>query len=321
MRIDGKLIAFIFDLDNWAKDKMVNDLNYPAVKEEKDVIYNPDYPQICKADLFYNPYSSKYPKYPVIINVHGGGWVIGDKRNSRGQCLQMADSGWFVVNINYGLPPKEYKIFEKHNPAASHGEHYYPFQIANVYQAMEWVAANAKEYNLDPECVIVSGDSAGSHIAGVTAASYANADYRKALGLPDPAVKLKGAILFSGFYDPYKFYGTDALKIPVFGELPRALFGTRHPENDPMYKYFNPIPYITKDIPKCLVVNGNKDPITYGQSRLFKDKLEEVGADHEFYEETGLLALHDFHLLAFLPNSHKCMQYVAGFLDRTAPVK
>jgi len=35
MRIDGKLIAFIFDLDNWAKDKMVNDLNYPAVKEEK----------------------------------------------------------------------------------------------------------------------------------------------------------------------------------------------------------------------------------------------------------------------------------------------
>ena len=132
MKFGGKVIALVFDIDNWAKDIEVNNLNYPSIKEINDVVYDSSNPDVCVADLLYNPHSTKYDKYPVILNIHGGGWVIGDKRNSRGQCLQMADSGWFVVNMNYGLPPKEYKMFEKHDPKKSHGDYYYPGGLPSV---------------------------------------------------------------------------------------------------------------------------------------------------------------------------------------------
>ncbi|MBP5458928.1 MAG: alpha/beta hydrolase, partial [Clostridia bacterium] len=262
MRFGGKVIAFVFDLDNWAKDIEVNNLNYPSIKEVNDVVYSADEPDICVADLLYNPHSVKYEKYPVILNIHGGGWVIGDKRNSRGQCLQMADSGWFVVNMNYGLPPKPFNMFEKHDPKKSHGDHYYPTQVVQAYKALQWIADNAEKYNLDTDCVVVSGDSAGSHIASVTVTSSSNPELRKGLGLPDPPVNVRGGVLFSGFYDLTYFWGRDIMRVPWFRELAVSIFNTRDIHNHPMYPYFNPIPFVTKDMPKTLVVNGNKDPIT-----------------------------------------------------------
>ena len=319
MKFGGKVIALVFDIDNWAKDIEVNNLNYPSIKEINDVVYDPSNPDVCVADLLYNPHSTKYDKYPVILNIHGGGWVIGDKRNSRGQCLQMADSGWFVVNMNYGLPPKEYKMFEKHDPKKSHGDYYYPTQIHQAYQALQWIADNAAKYNLDTDCVVVSGDSAGSHLASVVVTSSANPEFRKGLGVSDPAVKVKGGILFSGFYDLTYFWGADIMKVPWFRELAKAIFNTEDIHHHPAYPYFNPIPFVTPEQPKTLVVYGNKDPITHGHSPKLRDRLKEVGADYEYYEERGPVALHDFHLLSFLPSSHNCMQYVAGFLDRVAP--
>ena len=109
------------------------------------------------------------------------------------------------------------------------------------------------------------------------------------------------------------------MKVPWFRELAKALFNTEDIHNHPAYPYFNPIPFVTPEQPKTLVIYGNKDPITHGHSPKFRDRLKEVGADYEYYEETGPVALHDFHLLSFLPSSHNCMQYVAGFLDRVAP--
>lgn len=316
---DRKVLAAIFDIDNWAKDIAINNLNYPAIKVEKNVVYWDALPQVCIADLLYNPYSAKYDKYPVVLNIHGGGWIIGDKDNSHGQCLQMADSGYFVVNMNYGMPPKEFPFFEKHDPAASHGDYRFPTPIEHAYKALEWIVANAEKYNLDVNKVVISGDSAGSQLTAATVTSLTNPVYREALGLPEPPLKPNGAVMFCGLYNFDNWLGMDINKVPAFRGMPAALFGNdKDPKSHPLYKYFNPIPYVTKDFPKCLLVSGKNDVLTMGQTHQLAEGLKKVGADFDHYEHTGPLSIHDFHLLAFTPGSHNCMMYVAKYLEEVA---
>lgn len=91
MSLESGILGAFFNVDNWAKDILVNNLNYPSVKEVNDIMYCEENPAVMKADLLWAPDNKKYDKYPVILNIHGGGWIIGDKRNSRGMCLQFAD--------------------------------------------------------------------------------------------------------------------------------------------------------------------------------------------------------------------------------------
>ena len=319
MSIESAILGFVFDADNFAKDKLVNDLNYPSVTVEKDVVYDTAYPNVCKADLLYNKHSSKYDKYPVILNIHGGGWIIGDKKNSTGMCLQFADNGAFVVNINYGMPPKAQPLFDSHDPAASHNKDYlWPFQIENALSAMEWIKENAKKYNLDLDNVFVAGDSAGSHLACVTETVAVNPEYGKTLGLSKEApFKFKGAMLFCGFYDLDSFWGLDMKKIPVARCMLQDLVGKKNPTEVPSYKHINPVPFFTKDMPRTLIISGTMDAMTHGQSDLVDKKMTELGIDHVRYNSNGPLSLHDYQILSFTVESHKCMKFVAHFMDET----
>lgn len=317
--LETALLGAIFDLDNWAKWPSVCDLNYPAVTVVEDVVYNPEKAKVCKADLLYNKDSVKFKKYPVIMNIHGGGWIIGDKTNSLGQCLQMADGGAFVVNINYGMPPKRHPFFEKNDPKDSHSKDYlWPTQLHDAYKALEWIKDNAEKYNLDLDNIIVSGDSAGSHLASCVATATSNPEYAKVLGLPEtPPVKLKGAILFCGLYDLEKFGDFDMKKVPIARCMLEELVGNSDPTLVEGYKTTSPLPYITKDMPRTLVVSGDFDVFTYGQSDLIEKRIREVGGDVLRYKGKGPLSLHDFHLLTFTEGSHDCMKYVSRFVDET----
>lgn len=316
MSIESGLLGLIFDVDNWAKDILVNNLNYPSVTVEKDIVYSEENPAVMKADLLYNKDSKKYDKYPVILNVHGGGWIIGDKRNSTGMCLQFADSGVFVVNMNYGMPEKAQPFFESHDPAVNHSTDYvWPYQIKCTFAALKWIKDNAEKYNLDLSNVFVAGDSAGSHLAAVTEAAIANPDYATALGVENPGITLKGGLLFCGFYNLDVFWGLPMNKIPVARSMMQDLFNLKDPTESPLYKFVNPIPYFTKEMGKTLVVSGTNDVMTHGQSDMVEEQLKTLGVDVTRYNSSGPLSIHDYQILAFTPGSHKCMQFVAEWLN------
>jgi len=76
--LESAVLSFVFDADNWAKYGACCELNYPAVSSEMDVVYSQKNPKVCVADLHYNPNSTKWDKYPVVLNIHGGGWIIGE---------------------------------------------------------------------------------------------------------------------------------------------------------------------------------------------------------------------------------------------------
>ena len=225
MSLESGILGLFFDVDNWAKDILVNNLNYPSVKEINDVVFCDENPEVMKADLLYAPDNKKYDKYPVILNIHGGGWIIGDKKNSRGMCLQFADSGVFVVNMNYGMPKKAHPWFESHDPKVCHSNDYlWPYPVKCAFAGLQWIKDNAEKYNLDIDQVYVSGDSAGSNIAAVTQTASNNPAYAEKMGLGPCPLKVAGSLLFCGFYDVDQFWGLPMNKIDTMeDELVRLL--------------------------------------------------------------------------------------------------
>jgi acetyl esterase len=102
---------------------------------------------------------------PVILFAHGGGWVMGTLDTHDGFCRQLAaTTGWAVLSVDYRLAP----------------EHPYPIPVEDVWRAHEWLRAEGTEHGLDVSRVAVAGDSAGGHLAAVTARRARDAGARLA---------------------------------------------------------------------------------------------------------------------------------------------
>ncbi len=86
--------------------------------------------------------------YPIIFNVHGGGWVYGDKELYKNYCVALAKQGFCVINFNYRLSP----------------EHTHPSQIQDINTVSQWIKENHSSYCMDLRRVFAIGDSAGAHL-------------------------------------------------------------------------------------------------------------------------------------------------------------
>lgn len=123
-----------------------------------DIPYGPEN-AIQRLDV-YRPKEAE-GALPVIVSVHGGGWVYGDKELYQFYCMSLAQRGFAVVNFTYRLAP-EYK---------------FPAQLEDVNLVMEWVFRNGDEYGLDTGNIFMVGDSAGAHLAGLYTAACTSKGY------------------------------------------------------------------------------------------------------------------------------------------------
>lgn len=116
------------------------------VAREDDIPYGPDRKwQILDV---YRPKSAENSPLPVIVNVHGGGWVYGTKETYQFYCMDLARRGFAVVNFTYRLAPED--------P--------FPACVEDTCAVFKWVLQNAARYGFDKERVFAVGDSAGAHI-------------------------------------------------------------------------------------------------------------------------------------------------------------
>ena len=110
-----------------------------------DIVYGGDrYWQ--KLDV-YRPTGAN-EKLPVIISVHGGAWMYGDKERYQYYCMELAKEGFAVINFTYRLAP-EYK---------------FPAPLEDTALVIDWMVENSIQYGFDLKNVFALGDSAGAHI-------------------------------------------------------------------------------------------------------------------------------------------------------------
>src|SRR5262249_56989958 len=98
----------------------------------------------------YRPQSAPEHGGPLLVYFHGGGFVIGDLEINDALCRRLASAAALsVISVHYRLAP----------------EAPYPAQLDDTLAAMRWLAAHAAELDLDPDCIAISGDSAGAYLA------------------------------------------------------------------------------------------------------------------------------------------------------------
>ena len=122
---------------------------------------------------------------PVIVNVHGGGYVYGSKEIYKRYCMDLARRGFTVVNINYRLAPR-WK---------------FPAPLEDLHNVFLWLEQNAAQYHADLSHVFMVGDSAGAQLVSQYAAMLTSAEYMALFGLPRHHIKLTAVGLNCGVYD------------------------------------------------------------------------------------------------------------------------
>ena len=109
----------------------------------------------------YRPKDSEGVVLPVIVSIHGGGWVYGDKERYQFYCMNLAERGFAVVNFTYRLAP-DFK---------------FPAPLEDTDLVIRWILAHADEYKMDVNNIFAVGDSAGAHILGLYTSILTNPDY------------------------------------------------------------------------------------------------------------------------------------------------
>jgi len=194
--------------------------------------------------------------HPVMVMVHGGGWVFGDKTFHAPtdiKCVFFTTQGYLFVSINYRLAP-----------AAQH-----PAQIQDVTKALAWVHDHIADYGGDPDRIYLMGHSAGAHLAAlaVTDESYLAAQ-GKSLSI------IRGAILLDGGYDLPLGYRTS---IWLFKRLLVDAF-TR---DAAVRRDASPIGHVGADkgIPPLIVFHLGGRPLSTLQANRFADALATAGVE------------------------------------------
>lgn len=218
------------------------------------------------------------PRYPVIINIHGGAFIGCDKMdNQLVPALYGLDKGYAVANINYRLSM----------------EAKWPAQINDVKAAIKFVRANAKKYSFDPDNIILMGGSAGGHLSALAGVS---ADVKEledpSLGYADVSTRVQAVV---AWYSPINFKTTDKQwkVIGINGQLHEPIdsfesFLLREElgkASDEVLRTLNPENYITKDDPPFLLQHGYRDEVIPRlQSQEFAAKLADaIGSDNVEY--------------------------------------
>ncbi len=159
-----------------------------GTKVHRDIDYVKNGHERQKLDL-YIPEKPDTP-LPVIVWIHGGGWMNGSK-DGGGPALPFVGKGYAVASINYRL--------SQHAP--------FPAQIEDCKAAIRWLRANAGTYNLDPHHIGVWGASAGGHLVALLGTSGDVKDLEGSEGSPDQSSRVQAVVDFFGPTDMTKMGG------------------------------------------------------------------------------------------------------------------
>lgn len=231
--------------------------------------------------------SSGTGELPTVVWIHGGAWISGDSSNVDPYVRIIADAGYTTVSLNYTVGP----------------EAIYPTAIEQLNDALAFLVANADEYRIDPDRIVIAGDSAGANLTSQLGVITTSPDYAELLEIT-PALKpdqLRGVILNCGIYDVSGIPNAPGITGWGFRIALWAYLGEKDWSNTPGGQEMSTLDYVTADFPKTWISGGNGDPLTDSQSKPLAEKLDGLGVDVEkvFYAadtEPALPHEYQFHL-------------------------
>ncbi len=175
-----KVLAAFWQNTKRMDDKRIATLSVPdGIKEHTDLAYLPTGNKMHLLDVYYPEGTKKDDKLPVIIDVHGGGWMYGDKELNKIYCLTLAKKGYVVFNMSYRLYPE---VNAKN-------------QLEDVAACLTWINESLKDYPCDEKNIYLTGDSAGGMLAAFTAMLSVSAEVRDIFSIKDTGLRFNAVCL------------------------------------------------------------------------------------------------------------------------------
>lgn len=217
-----------------------------------------------KLDIYRRRDTRDEPQ-PTLIYIHGGGWVGGTKEGALMSLLPWFAMGWNVVNVEYRLGRVSL------GPAA----------VEDCLCALRWVAANAKQYGIDVNRLVVTGESAGGHLALTTGMIPESAGLdRQCPGVPLP--KVAAIINWYGITDV-----VDLLDGPNRKSYAVAWLGSL-PNREDIARRVSPLAYVRPDLPPILTVHGDADPtVPYAHATRLREALDKAHVANQLVTVPG----------------------------------
>ena len=230
----------------------------------KDVAYLTVGDRPLHLDVYAHPDAGKAPA-PVLVYFHGGGWARGARPESWTGFRPYLAAGFSVVAVQYRLA----------------GEAPAPAAVQDARCALKWVGANAVRMGFDSRRIVVSGTSAGAHIAlmaGLLPAAN-DIDAKDCKGGPRPAAILD----FYGPADLTSIRGRSGGRHPTVANWIGA-----HADAATMERTMSPVTYIAADSPPVFIAHGDADPIVpIDQSIDLKRRLDALAVPSDFFTVAG----------------------------------
>ena len=262
-----------------------------GVERFDDILYGEDQAR-NRLDV-YRP-KNQSGKLPVIVSIHGGGWVYGNKEIMQFYCMSLAEQGFAVVNFSYRLAP----------------EHKHPTPLVDANKVFCWVLENAEKFGFDTSNVFAVGDSCGANILGFYCCLCVDKTYAEKLGIYPPNGFVPRAVaLNSGLYRLVR--GEEDL----LDSLAEAYFPNGGTDEE--YEEINLAKFVTADFPPTFVMTALGDFLT-GQAKPFYDRLRALGvpAEYRCYGNAENELKHVFHIDIKLPEARQCNADECAFFEK-----
>jgi len=193
--------------------------------------------------------------HPVVVYLHGGGWIGGSPRTHRKLGMQFAEAGYLTINVDYRLAP----------------EHPFPAGLDDCVYAVKWTGENARRWNGDASRLAVGGDSADGNLTAATVTSLAAEKYSGATP--------KAALLIYGLFDFPAMLKRESNAAALEGMV-KAYAGTGYPSilEDPRV---SPLRAVKPGaLPPSFIICGTADSLL-PETNAMADALKRADIPHE----------------------------------------
>lgn len=219
-------------------------------------------------------------KQPLMIYIHGGGWVSGLRQVRRFYCQDWAKNGFVCANIDY-----DYANDAKH-----------PQHIRQIFKGIEYALDNAERYGIDTSRIAVAGESAGGYFAALVAAVASHKELYDLLGIDfkyRESFTVDATVLLSGIYDPERSLDTNFPNMKAFLKAFCNLSSDelKGADGEKMKNILAPSYYTDEKFPPSFIV-GSKFDLLLPESQSFHEELDSAGVKNGIYICGGINGVH-----------------------------
>ena len=280
----------------WWRSVRAVPLRGKRIEAIKNIAYLDDGLDTHRLDLYRSAATSEGA--PVMVFIHGGAWVLGDKREQgRPMMFELAARGWLCVSVNYQLSPKAT----------------WPDHIVDVNRAVAWVKEHITEYGGDPHRVAISGGSAGGQLCALAALAHDDPQYKP--GFEDADLSTMACVSLYGVHDMTADRSLSGRHGPALKILlERKVMKVPMDEDRQRFVEASPLARVRADAPPFLIFQGTNDTLVPpAVGRAFNEALRAVSTSSVTYVEFPL-AQHAFDVYCS-PRCTATVQGIVAFLD------